>query len=166
MKKREKKIEAIRRYIENVGGTTWPGYPYGKIPSNIATNACYAYAGAVQPKDILGLVDITVMGNGKKGLLFTEYEVYYDNGMVAENGRVTYQEIYDSGKIPGSISGPAYNKQALIELLSILADIEGENIQDTINGTMDNLNEGLQSATQTVEKAMDLMDSILSLFGK
>ena len=68
MGKRERKIEAVKEYIDGAAGT-WPGYAYGNIPRNLATAACRSYAGAVQAEDIIGLIDITVLGNGKKGMV-------------------------------------------------------------------------------------------------
>lgn len=164
MGKREKKIEVIRKYIDNVGGTTWPGYSYGKIPKTQALNACRAYAGAVQVQDILGLVDITVTENGKKGIVFTEYKAYYDNGFMAERGSISYRSIHENGTIPGGIFCSAYNKQALIELLSMLAQVEGTDIGDTVNDTIDELTQGVQTVAETVDKAVNLFKNIASLF--
>ena len=164
MGKREKKIEVIRKYINQVGGTSWPGYAYEKIPKSLASNARYAYAGAIQTQDILGLVDITITGNGKKGIVFTEYKAYYDNGFLENRGSVSYQEIYESGKIPGGILGTSYNKQALIELLSKLADIEGANLGGTVNETLDSLTQGVQTVTDTIGKVARLFNSVVTVF--
>ena len=160
MGKREKKIEAIKKYISNVSGT-WDAYTYGAIPSDIASNACRSYAGAINRQDILGLIDITVLDNGKKGMIFTEYAVYYDNGFLADRGKVSYKQIAESGKIPGEIFDASYNNQALRELLSLLADIETSNIKDTLNS----VNDGLNDLTEIINMGTDIYNTIKSLFG-
>ena len=132
MGKKEQKIGAIKRYISNVAGD-WSSYSYGNIPKEKARNACSSYAGAVQPQQILGLIDISVTQNGKKGIIFTENRAYYDNGLFGERGYVSYKSVNENGTIPGGIFGASYNKQALKELISILSQIEGQNLQNSID---------------------------------
>lgn len=166
MGKRERKIEVIRKYIANAGGT-WVGYAYGKIPEDKAINACNSYAGAVNYKDILGLIDITIFGNGKKGMIFTERRIYYNNGLMGGLGSVSYEEIYKSNKIPGDIcDGTIYNQNAMVEMVSMLANIEGTSVQDTVNSTMDNLEQGIQDIADTIEKGKELFNAIKGLFGE
>ena len=81
MSKRERKKELIKKYIKNAAGG-WSAYSYGNIPKQLVKNACTSYAGAVQYDDVLGLIDITITGSGKKGMLFTSQRVYYDYGML------------------------------------------------------------------------------------
>lgn len=170
MGKRERKTEAIKKYIGNISGN-WTAYSYGKIPKSIALNAINTYAGAIQYQDILGLVDITVLGNGKKGMLFTEHKIYYNNGMLESNGNVSYKQINETNSIPAELFGCAYNRQALKELVSILAGIEGESVQGTvddinnaINNTLDNVSKNIQSLGNTLEKVGSVAGALFSLF--
>lgn len=163
MGKRERKIAVIQKYLKNVAGN-WESYTYGKIPKSIAINACSAYAGTVELTNILGLIDITIRGNGKKGLLFTEHKIYYDNGVLGANGSVSYKSVYDRGSMPSGLLDSTYNTQALKELVSILAGIEGETAIGEINNRIDNLNEGVQSVVEVIGKGADLINSVLSIF--
>lgn len=166
MSKRERKKELIKKYIKNAAGG-WSAYSYGNIPKQLVRNACISYAGAVQYDDVLGLIDITITGSGKKGMLFTSQRVYYDNGMLENRGNVTYKQIADNGTIPGDVFGKAYNKQALLELLSGLSKIEGENFgskMNDINSSIDSLNNGVQQISDTINKGMDLANAIIKLF--
>lgn len=165
MGKREKKIEVIQKYISGVAGN-WPAYTYGRIPNTLIRNACNSYAGAVQEENILGLIDITVFGNGKKGMMFAEHKIYYDNGMLGNRGCVSYAEIYNSGTIPGALFSASYNEIALKELVSLLVAIEGETLQDKVNGAIDGIEQGLQSFTEVVEKGTELFDSFMKFFGE
>lgn len=165
MGKRERKIEAISKYISNVGGN-WPAWSYGKIPKNKAQNACYEYAGAIEPKDILGLIDITVSGNGKKGMVFTESKVYFNNGFLENKGSVSYKKIHDSGVIPGEVFSVSYNTEALKELLSQLSYIEGENMQDTINDFGNAVNQGINFVSDTIDNVTDTIDKVANLFNQ
>ncbi|MCM1500885.1 MAG: hypothetical protein NC124_20700 [Clostridium sp.] len=167
MNKREKKVAIITNYIGNVSNS-WPVYSYGKIPETRAANACSTYAGAVHPKDVLGLVDISISGNGKKGLLFTEYYVYYNNGFFGNQGKVSYKEVNESGTIPSALFDAAYNRQALIELVSALAYIEGGTVQATINSLDESIagaTDKVRSVSDTISKAADFVNALADLFG-
>lgn len=164
MGKRERKIAVIKKYIANAGGS-WPGYAYGNIPKEKARNACNSYAGTVEYGDILGLIDITVLGNGKKGMLFTENMIYYDNGMLGNRGRISYKSMYDSDRMPSGLFDSAYNTNALKEMVAMLAHIEGESFQNSINGTIDGITQGAQDIADTIEKGKELFNTIKGLFG-
>lgn len=161
MGKRERKIEAIKKYIGNAGGT-WPGYSYGNIPRQQAINACNSYAGAIQVKDILGLIDITISGNGKKGMVFTEYMIYYDNGFLANRGSVSYRHIHEEGRIPSDILSSQYNQNAMRGLVSILSNIEGETLLKNTENFIDDLDEGFEQVANVVNKGLDLFNSIMN----
>lgn len=96
----EKKIEVIEKYIGSVA-STWDTHSYEEIPKRKAVNACCEYAKGITWQDIIGMVDITVTGNGKKGMVFTESEVFYNNGFLENRGSITYKSIRKTKKIPG-----------------------------------------------------------------
>ena len=148
MGKLERKKEVIEKYISKAGGN-WPAWSYGKIPSLRLKNACYEYVGAVETSSILGLIDITVSGNGKKGMVFTEHKVYFNNGFLGSKGSVSYQSIYDDGFIPSEVLDSYYNTAALKELLSDLANIEGQSMQDTLNDCGDAVHQGMSAVENT-----------------
>ena len=164
MGKRERKIEVIQKYIQGAAGN-WPAYAYGKIPDALIRNACSSYAGAVQKGNILGLIDITVLGSGKKGMMFTENKIYYDNGMLADRGSISYMQIYNEGSIPGKLFGAAYNATALQELIGKLSIIEGETLQDVVTETIDGLEQGMQSIVGVVEQGVKLFDLVSGFLG-
>lgn len=166
MNKREKKVAIIKNYIENISGS-WPTYSYGMIPEVKAANACSTYAGAVHPKDVFGLVDTSISGNGKKGLLFTEYYIYYNNGFWGNQGKVSYKEVNESGTIPSALFDAAYNRQALIDLVSALAYIEGGTVQATINSlgnSIDGAADKVRSVSDTIDKAVGFVNALADLF--
>ena len=167
MGKREKKINIIKQYIHNVSNYTT--YEYGKIPRNIAVNAIRSYGGAISPENILGLVDTTITGNGKTGLMLTEYNIYYYYGMLTERGKYSYRDIAKNGTIPGAIFGSECNKQVLLELLSALADIEGKDLTGTlndINQSMDNTINTINEITDMVQKGFNFLDGLFNNKGE
>lgn len=167
MNKREKKIAIIKNCIGNIS-CDWPAYSYGMIPAVKAANACSTYAGAVQPKEVFGLVDTSISGNGKKGLLFTEYSIYYNNGLWGNQGKVSYKQVNESGEISSALFDAAYNRQALIELVSALAYIEGGTVQATINSLEKSIvgaTDKVQSVSDTIGKAADFVNALADLFG-
>ena len=163
MGKLERKKAIIEKYISNAAGT-WPAWSYGKIPSYKLKNACYEYVGAVEPSNILGLIDITISGNGKKGMVFTEHKVYFNNGLLGSRGSVSYQSIFENGSIPTEVLDVCYNTAALRELLNGLANIEGENVQDTINDIGNAVNNGMNSVLNTINNVADTVDKAVGIF--
>lgn len=76
MGKRNKKAEVITRCIEN-SVNNWYWAINGAIPKEKFFNACRSYAGNVNYNDAIAIIDETILGSGKKGMLFTENGVYY-----------------------------------------------------------------------------------------
>ena len=137
MGKIEKKIEVINKYINNC--TTWNCSTYGNIPKEKFYNACRSYAGNLDYNQAIGMIDTTVFGSGKKGMIFMQDAVYFSTNQggkyfeyskpVEFSGRVEYSceilndmitrlkniEIYDSEEAPngwemlGSFIGGAMN---------------------------------------------------------
>ena len=120
----------------------------------------------MQKENVLGLIDITVLSNGKKGMMFTDKKIYYNNGMMESRGSVSYMQIYNDGTIPGALFGVSYNKTALKELVSLLAAIEGETLQDRVNGTIDGIEQGIQSFSEVVERGAELFGAFMELLGE
>jgi hypothetical protein len=167
MGKKEREIQLIKKYIKNVA-KGWPAYTYGNIPKSLANNACSEYAGAAQYDDIIGLIDITIAGNAKKGMLFTTSRVYYNNGLFGSTGSVSYKQMCEDNAVPSGVLDVSYNKEALLELLAGLSEIAGDNFQskiNNINSSIDGFNQGVNSIVETLEKGADLMDSIMKIFG-
>lgn len=160
MGKREKKIELIRKYIHNVSSSST--YAYGSIPSSVASNARISYGGSISNSDILGLVDTSITGSGKTGLIFTEHRVYYNNGMFGSRGYISYRDIMNTGKISGDIFSNDYNRQALIELLSRLAEIEGKDL----GGTLEDVNKAIDGISKTMDDVEVLVNKGLDLLGR
>lgn len=166
MSKRDRKIEVIKKYIGSAA-KNWSAYSYGSIPRTLANNACQSYAGAISAEDILGLIDITISGNGKKGMVFTEYKIYYDNGIMGSRGAVSYKKMYENGTIPGEILDSFYNTAALKEMINKLVNIEGQTIHDDIKDAenmLDSLVQGVEEISATIEKGKELFGAISSLF--
>ncbi len=153
MGKKNEKINAVKQYIENIAGI-YTSYSYGEIPNSIITNACISYGGNINKQDILGIIDTTVFGNGKKGIIFAENRLYYNYGY-GQMGSKSYKQIYDSGQISGDIYYSAFNKNALTELVSELANIEGMTLSDTLN-----------SINQDMQDISDVIDEGISWFRK
>lgn len=175
MGKFEMKANVVKQFLANVAGS-YSSYTYGKIPSALAQNACKTYAGAVRFQNILGLIDTSILGDGKKGMLFTDHAVYYNNGFFNNPKKISYQEIYETSKISSEVFYPSYNSQALKELLSLLAQIEGgeagglkrfsrkiaslNNQMSNVEGTVDQIGETVNS----VVNILDGVSNILSIF--
>ena len=114
MGKLEKKINLIKDYLPRCN-SVYSCYTYGSIPRAKFNNACLSYAGHVEYDKALGLIDETVFGSGKKGMLFTEVGLYASG--------ITHIMKYSDG--PSFTSLPdSYNLTEINELLDKLSDIE------------------------------------------
>ena len=115
MGKKERKLEIIRKYIDNASGT-WNSYTYGRMPSKIINGACSSYVGA-NANEVLGIIDTTILGTGKTGIAFTEHKIYYGGGLFGKSGCISYQELFKNG-YPDGLLNTTYNIQALKEMIS------------------------------------------------
>lgn len=166
MNKRQTKIELVRKYIKNIN-VNGVAYTYLNIPKDIANNAISSYASSVRYKDIIGIIDTSKTGNGKKGLLFTEYKVFYNNGMMRKKGSISYNLIYENRGVPAEIINPDYNKQNLVELLNELSVIESDSVQNQIRkigAAFDDINHEAKEFTETLESGLNLIKSVFDLF--
>lgn len=114
--KRERKKNIIKKFLPNCYYNS-SVYTYGNIPRSKFDGACSSYAGCVDYSDVLGLVDETVFGSGKKGMLFT------DNGFYSSGLNRFYE--YNEGISFNSLSD-AYNLTAMNEMLNKLYEIDSE----------------------------------------
>lgn len=113
MDKREMKINVVKKWLRNC--STWECTTYGNISEQKFSNACRAYAGNIAFDDVIGLIDTTVFGSGKKGMMFTIDRVYFSSW---EGGK------YFDYKNPVTIDRVEYNCTALNELIKKLSNIE------------------------------------------
>lgn len=114
MANKEMKINVINQWLRTC--TTWSYYVYGSIPMQKFDNACRTYAGNITYDSVIGMIDTTVFGSGKKGIIFTEDGVYYSTN---QGGK------YFSYKKPLEFEGWfEYNCVALNEMIEKLKNIE------------------------------------------
>lgn len=114
MGKLEKKIQVIKEYLPRCN-SVYTCYTYGHIPRDKFNNACLNYAGHVNYENALGMIDETVFGSGKKGMLFTETGLYCSD----MDGILKYAE----GKCFNYLSS-SYNLTEVNEMLGKLYEIE------------------------------------------
>lgn len=112
MSKRTKKIRIITQWLDRCA-TTWNTYTYGNIPANIYRGAC-TYAGMVDYEDVFGIIDETVFGSAKKGVMFTEKGWYSSNSKKF----IPYSDLRSIRNWAG------YNCTAFNEVLEKLYEIE------------------------------------------
>lgn len=110
-----RKRKVIEEYLPQC--TTWNVYTYGSIPKNKYVNACSSYAGRVLYENVYGLIDETIFGSGKAGMLFTT-DRFYSNG---NKGALLYADGISYSSLPST-----YNLTAMNEMLQKLYEIETE----------------------------------------
>ena len=114
--KKDRKIAVIKKYLPNCTNT-WSVYTYGNIPRKCIDGALTSYSGRIEYDDVLGLIDETVFGSGKKGMIFSCDGFYTNSG----NGIHRYADQISFNSLPNS-----YNLNAVNEMLTKLYEIETE----------------------------------------
>ena len=67
-----KKRDIVRQSIESCTlSSSYQAYYYDNLPDKVFYNAKKNYAGNVCKEDVLGLIDVSVFGSGKRGLLLS-----------------------------------------------------------------------------------------------
>lgn len=88
-----KKRDIVRQSIESCTlSSSYQAYYYDNLPDKVFYNAKKNYAGNVCKEDVLGLIDVSVFGSGKRGLLLSVEGIYYrKSSSVAEY--IAYKDI-------------------------------------------------------------------------
>lgn len=131
MDKLEKKINIIRNKLNRCITSMYTCYTYGNIPYDKCRNAINAYAIGAQNEEVIGLIDETLFGSGRRGMLFTENGVYYTtssgNRFYKYSDRVQFNWSSSSGYINSCLNAmmiELYNadKTSIIEKIDKLPD--------------------------------------------
>ena len=137
MGKREQMISTIKKYLRNCY-TSSSVYVYGNIPKDKYLNACGAYAGNVDYNNVFGLIDETLFGSAKTGMLFTDKGYYSDTSSGGEFN--PYKDCTTFKSLPSG-----YNVVAFNELVTALYEIETDP-------------SGLDIAIGILDTVLDLLD--------
>lgn len=149
MDKRNMKIDVINRCLRNCTNS-WYWATCNAIPEQKFINACRTYAGNVEYGEVIGIIDETLFGSGKKGMLFTFDGVYYST---SQGG-----EYYPYKKLCQFENRIGYNCLALNDMLKKLYNIEiydsevapsgWKILGDIVGGTLDLLSEISEQANK------------------
>ena len=157
MGKLEKKIVIIKTYLPRCNAV-YDCYTFGNIPKEKFYNACRSYAGQVEYNKALGLIDETVFGSAKKGMLFTESGVYASG--------ISHIMKYADGASFSSLPS-SYNLVEVNELLDKLNEVEnaltgwdiaGSLLGAVFNGVVSALEESANSAITQEESLIGIED--------
>lgn len=94
MGQHEDKIAILRKYYKDIPAGAFDFYIAGDIKSKKINNAISSFAQGVDRSTIIGFYDLTVMGGGKNGYLFTDTKLYYREPL-EKPGKIWYEDIKD-----------------------------------------------------------------------
>jgi hypothetical protein len=176
--KRERKQQVLSQYLPNCN-SLYNCYSYGHIPRDKFYNACRSYAENMDYKDCIGLIDETLFGSGKKGMIFGVDGFYADS----HRGIMLYKDGIRYNSLPSS-----YNITAVNEMLNKLYEIETEptgwdiagaifdssmnflqslsdNSEETTKGneTDNNCGEALSGLSETFSKINDALQTLADI---
>ena len=84
----------VRKYYKDIPSGAFDFYIAGDIKSKKIDNAISSFAQGVDRSSIIGFYDLTVMGSGKNGYLFTDTKLYYREPL-EKPGKIWYEDIKD-----------------------------------------------------------------------
>ncbi len=91
MNSHEERAEIFQKFAKQIK-TIYPIYIGEKIPGNLLSNAINKYAPDVDKKTVIGLLDSSILGNGKSGALFTDERLYLTQP-IGKPERIHYSDI-------------------------------------------------------------------------
>lgn len=145
--KRERQISIISNNIKNCVKTSSANvYSYGNIPTKCMDGAKSSYVGAVAYHDILGLIDTTVWGSGKRGMVFTDQGVYYRE-VLSNSIYCPYSNLMEFS-IPDNTYFDSYGLKDMLQLLFNLEQEfeESSGSNDILSGLLDIAGAAIQGA--------------------
>ena len=145
--KRERQISIISNGIAKCVKTNSASvYSYGNIPVKCVIGARSSYIGAVDYDDILGLIDTTVWGSGKRGMVFTDQGVYL-RAMLEDSVYCPYSNLTEFN-IPDDTY---FDSSGLLDMLQELFNLEQEFEEPSLG---DEIISGLLDLTEDAIKEM------------
>ena len=89
-----KKRDIVRQSIESCTlSSSYQAYYYDNLPDKVFYKAKKNYAGNVCKEDVLGLIDVSVFGSGKIGLLLSVEGIYYRKSLRSVAEYIAYKDI-------------------------------------------------------------------------
>ena len=115
-------MECLKKYIGDI--STINAYYIENIPMKKLNNAISSYGKDVKQENILALLDITILGTGKEGFLFTTEGVHFKESFNEANyisfKEIDFISIIDNDKDCNSILHIMMNDKKIITITSTI----------------------------------------------
>lgn len=158
MANRERIITILRNQLRSCIPSMYSIYVDENIPPNKCRNAINSYAPQITESDVIALVDETIFGSAKTGVLFTETGFYYNGGYKKYSDNVQFKNFrnYDTVTKFNTMLSELYKAD---KHKSVSDRIDGaNNTIDTIDQAIDKIKVGFNK----VKKWYDFLESISS----
>ena len=160
-----KKRDIVRQSIESCTlSSSYQAYYYDNLPDKVFYNAKKKYAGNVCKEDVLGLIDVSVFGSGKIGLLLSVEGIYYrKSSSVAEY--IAYKDIAKDKDIVARKLGDVCNAKKLSEMVNKIMAVDRytpDELIDKINDTVTQTDIAAHRVKETVETVMNVLEGWMS----
>lgn len=160
-----KKRDIVRQSIESCTlSSSYQAYYYDNLPDKVFYNAKKKYAGNVCKEDVLGLIDVSVFGSGKIGLLLSVEGIYYrKSSSVAEY--IAYKDIAKDKYIVARKLGDVCNAKKLSEMVKKIMAVDRytpDELIDKINDTVTQTDIAAHRVKETVETVMNVLEGWMS----
>lgn len=160
--KKQEKIEIVKRRINDCTKyTTDKAYYYGNISDKVFYKAKTSYANMLSKSEVLGLIDTSITGNSKVGMILTEEGIYYKDSW--ENpGYISYNDIAANEKILDAKLGDKYNLKSLKNMIKEINAVDCLSADELL----DVMQQGLENLDDLYEKGKGIWEEIRNMMNK
>lgn len=160
--KKQEKIEIVRRKINDCSKyTTDKVYYYGNISDKVFYRAKESYAKMLTKNEVLGLIDTSITGNGKVGMILTEKGIHYKD--ILENpGYISYDDIIVNEKLLDSKLGDKYNLRSLKNMIKEITAVDCMSVDELL----DSVEQGMEYIDMIYEKGKELCQMAKNMMKK
>ena len=161
-----KKRDIVRQSIESCTlSSSYQAYYYDNLPDKVFYKAKKNYAGNVCKEDVLGLIDVSVFGSGKIGLLLSVEGIYYRKSLRSVAEYIAYKDIAKDKDIVARKLGDVCNAKKLSEMVKKIMAVDRytpDELIDKINDTVTQTDIVVHRVKETAETVMNVLECWMS----
>lgn len=158
----QKKRDIVKREIDNCAKyTTDRTYFYGNLTDKAFFAAKQNYAGKVNREMVLGMIDNTITGNAKNGLLFAVDGIYYKR-LMESPGYISYSDAAQNNRLLSAKLGEDFNIRCISKIVNKIDAVDNL----TLNEVLEKANEKVMDLDKTIDSVNEVLSTAQGLFNK
>ncbi|MBU5478559.1 hypothetical protein KQI69_05010 [Eubacterium sp. MSJ-13] len=158
----QKKRDIVKRGIDSCARySTDRVYFYGNLTDKAFFAAKQSYAGKVNREMVLGMIDNTITGSAKNGLLLAVDGIYYKR-MLESPGYISYADAAENEKLLKMKLGDDFMINNLNKMVKEIHAVDNL----TLNEFLEKANEKVINIDKTIDSVNEVFTTAQGLFNK